>query len=158
MTEYNVALLQSLVLYHAPYFLSESEQERAMANMFLGTIVNVSFYFGCIKVLFSMTDGADHTADRLSHPRVGTFRTADPTTTRAIYAQRFESSLAEVDPARNAATYRFPGVPPRYCLFSRSQHHLHFHVVRAIKSAASGARHALESPDRRGLGSARQVV
>jgi hypothetical protein len=42
MTEYNVALLQALVLYHAPYFLSEEENERALANMFLGTIVNVS--------------------------------------------------------------------------------------------------------------------
>lgn len=42
MTEYNVALLQALILYHAPYFLSNNEQERRHANMFLGTIVNVS--------------------------------------------------------------------------------------------------------------------
>ena len=42
MTEYNVALLQALILYHAPYFLSEDDGERACANMFLGTIVNVS--------------------------------------------------------------------------------------------------------------------
>lgn len=42
MTEYNVALLQALVLYHAPYFLSQDEQERQLANMFLGTIANVS--------------------------------------------------------------------------------------------------------------------
>lgn len=42
MTEYNVGLLQALVIYHAPYFLSEDERERHMANMFLGTIVNVS--------------------------------------------------------------------------------------------------------------------
>ena len=43
MTEYNVALLQALILYHAPYFLSEDDGERACANMFLGTIVNVSW-------------------------------------------------------------------------------------------------------------------
>lgn len=42
MTEYNVALLQALILYHAPYFLSNNDQERRHANMFLGTIVNVS--------------------------------------------------------------------------------------------------------------------
>lgn len=42
MTEYNVALLQALILYLAPYFLSEDQSERSMANMFLGTIVNVS--------------------------------------------------------------------------------------------------------------------
>ena len=42
MTEYNVALLQALILYHAPYFLSEDENERSLANMFLGTIVSVS--------------------------------------------------------------------------------------------------------------------
>jgi hypothetical protein len=42
MTEYNVALLQALILYHAPFFLSEEENERALANMFLGTIVSVS--------------------------------------------------------------------------------------------------------------------
>jgi hypothetical protein len=43
MTEYNVALLQALILYHAPYFLSEDDGERACANMFLGTIVNVRY-------------------------------------------------------------------------------------------------------------------
>jgi len=43
MTDYNVSLLQALVLYNAPYFLSEDESERALANMFLGTIVSVSF-------------------------------------------------------------------------------------------------------------------
>ena len=42
MTEYNVALLQALILYHAPLFLSQEERERQLANMFLGTIVNVS--------------------------------------------------------------------------------------------------------------------
>lgn len=42
MTEYNVALLQALILYHAPYYLSQDEHERQMANMYLGTIVNVS--------------------------------------------------------------------------------------------------------------------
>jgi hypothetical protein len=41
MTEYNVGLLQALILYHAPYFLSEDENQRALANMFLGTIVSV---------------------------------------------------------------------------------------------------------------------
>jgi hypothetical protein len=48
MTEYNVALLQALVLYHAPYFLSQDEQERQLANMFLGTIANVSTKRLCI--------------------------------------------------------------------------------------------------------------
>ncbi|ADV24752.1 C2H2 zinc finger protein Zas1A [Cryptococcus gattii E566] len=46
MTEYNVALLQALILYHAPNFLSEDERERASANMFLGTIVNVTRQIG----------------------------------------------------------------------------------------------------------------
>lgn len=48
MTEYNVALLQALILYNAPYFLSEDESERHMANMFLGTIVNVSITSDCL--------------------------------------------------------------------------------------------------------------
>jgi len=42
MTDYNVSLLQALVLYNAPYFLSEDENQRAVANLFLGTIVSVS--------------------------------------------------------------------------------------------------------------------
>lgn len=42
MTEYNVGLLQALLLYHAPYFLSVDERERQMSTMFLGTIVHVS--------------------------------------------------------------------------------------------------------------------
>lgn len=42
MTEYNVALLQALILYHAPFFLSNEDSERALANMFLGTIISVS--------------------------------------------------------------------------------------------------------------------
>lgn len=42
MTEFNVALLQALILYHTPNFLSENERERASSNMFTGTIVNVS--------------------------------------------------------------------------------------------------------------------
>jgi hypothetical protein len=42
MTEYNVALLQALLLYHAPYFLSKNESERRHGNMFLGTIITVS--------------------------------------------------------------------------------------------------------------------
>ncbi|ORX34579.1 hypothetical protein BD324DRAFT_594403 [Kockovaella imperatae] len=46
MTEYNVALLQALVLYNAPYFLSEDESERVIANMFLGTIVNIARQVG----------------------------------------------------------------------------------------------------------------
>ena len=41
MTDYNVGLLQALVLYNAPYFLSEDDQERALANICLETIVNV---------------------------------------------------------------------------------------------------------------------
>lgn len=45
MTDYNVALLQALILYHAPYFLSHNDQERRHANMFLGTIVNVSVVY-----------------------------------------------------------------------------------------------------------------
>jgi len=50
MTEYNVALLQALILYHAPYFLSEDENERASANMFLGTIVNITRQIGFFTV------------------------------------------------------------------------------------------------------------
>lgn len=46
MTEYNVALLQALILYHAPYFLSQNDQERRHANMFLGTIVNITRQIG----------------------------------------------------------------------------------------------------------------
>lgn len=42
MTDYNVSLLQALILYNAPFFLSEEQNQRVMANMFLGTIVNVS--------------------------------------------------------------------------------------------------------------------
>ena len=44
MTEYNVALLQALILYNAPYFLSGDESERALGNMSLGVIVNVSLH------------------------------------------------------------------------------------------------------------------
>jgi len=46
MTEYNVALLQALILYNAPFFLSEDESERHMANLFLGTIVNIARQIG----------------------------------------------------------------------------------------------------------------
>ncbi|KAL1409624.1 hypothetical protein Q8F55_003619 [Vanrija albida] len=46
MTEYNVALLQALILYHAPYFLSPNDSERRHANMFLGTIVNITRQIG----------------------------------------------------------------------------------------------------------------
>ncbi|RXK37673.1 hypothetical protein M231_05085 [Tremella mesenterica] len=46
MTEYNVALLQALILYNAPFFLSEDESERTLANMGLGTIVNISRQVG----------------------------------------------------------------------------------------------------------------
>lgn len=46
MSEYNVALLQALILYHAPYFLSEHEHERRQANMFLATIVNITRQIG----------------------------------------------------------------------------------------------------------------
>lgn len=45
MTEFNVALLQALILYHTPNFLSENERERASSNMFTGTIVNVNSLF-----------------------------------------------------------------------------------------------------------------
>ncbi|OWZ30124.1 C2H2 zinc finger protein Zas1A [Cryptococcus neoformans var. grubii Br795] len=46
MTEFNVTLLQALILYHTPNFLSEDERERAPSNMFTGTIVNVSRRIG----------------------------------------------------------------------------------------------------------------
>lgn len=42
MTDYNVGLLQALIVFHAPYFLSEDQDERSMGNVFLGTVVNVS--------------------------------------------------------------------------------------------------------------------
>ena len=41
MTDYNVGLLQALIVYNAPYFLSEDENERTLANMSLGTIITV---------------------------------------------------------------------------------------------------------------------
>ncbi|KAK4686104.1 hypothetical protein P7C73_g4026, partial [Tremellales sp. Uapishka_1] len=46
MTEYNVALLQALLLYHAPFFLSQDETERQEANFFLGTIINITRQIG----------------------------------------------------------------------------------------------------------------
>ncbi|WVO17669.1 hypothetical protein L204_105366 [Cryptococcus depauperatus] len=46
MTEYNVALLQTLILYHAPNFLSEDETERMTANISLGTIINITRQIG----------------------------------------------------------------------------------------------------------------
>lgn len=74
MTEYNVGLLQALILYHAPYFLSENEQERAMANMFLGTIVNVSgVSLGQRVYIVKNADKVDHSADRLLGCRARAF-------------------------------------------------------------------------------------
>ncbi|ORY31969.1 hypothetical protein BCR39DRAFT_524873 [Naematelia encephala] len=46
MTEYNTALLQALVLYNAPYFLSDDEAERTLANMFMGTIASIARQIG----------------------------------------------------------------------------------------------------------------
>ncbi|WVQ76431.1 hypothetical protein IAR50_006098 [Cryptococcus sp. DSM 104548] len=62
MTEYNVALLQALILYHAPNFLSEDEKERITANMFLGTIVNITRQIGFF------TPENDHFITRISLP------------------------------------------------------------------------------------------
>lgn len=46
MTEYNVSLLQSLILYYAPAFLSEDESERQIGNMLMGTIVTIARQIG----------------------------------------------------------------------------------------------------------------
>ncbi|KAK8845332.1 hypothetical protein IAR55_006045 [Kwoniella newhampshirensis] len=54
MTEYNVALLQALILYHAPNFLSSSDSERLTANMYMGTIANITRQIGFF------TPEADH--------------------------------------------------------------------------------------------------
>ncbi|OCF33207.1 hypothetical protein I316_05252 [Kwoniella heveanensis BCC8398] len=62
MTEYNVALLQSLILYHAPNFLSSNESERVMANMFLGTIVHITRQVGFY------TPEADHISLKIRTP------------------------------------------------------------------------------------------
>ncbi|WVQ81012.1 hypothetical protein IAT38_003119 [Cryptococcus sp. DSM 104549] len=62
MTEYNVALLQALILYHAPNFLSEEESERVLANMFLGTIVNITRQIGFF------TPDADHFQQKIQTP------------------------------------------------------------------------------------------
>ncbi|ODN97010.1 hypothetical protein I350_07988 [Cryptococcus amylolentus CBS 6273] len=62
MTEYNVALLQALILYHAPNFLSENDRERVPANMFLGTIVNITRQIG-----FFTTEN-DHFTPSISLP------------------------------------------------------------------------------------------
>ncbi|OCF59978.1 hypothetical protein L486_02651 [Kwoniella mangroviensis CBS 10435] len=62
MTEYNVALLQALILYHTPNFLSESESERLTANMFMGTIVNITRQIGFF------TPEADHFAMKIKLP------------------------------------------------------------------------------------------
>lgn len=40
-TEYNLGLLQALLLYNAPAFLSDSQEQRMGAHMHLGTIINV---------------------------------------------------------------------------------------------------------------------
>ncbi|WRT63453.1 uncharacterized protein IL334_000358 [Kwoniella shivajii] len=62
MTEYNVALLQALILYHAPNFLSESEHERVTANMFMGTIINITRQIGFF------TPEADHFVLKINTP------------------------------------------------------------------------------------------
>ncbi|WVF66257.1 hypothetical protein IAT40_000997 [Kwoniella sp. CBS 6097] len=62
MTEYNVALLQSLILYHAPNFLSSNESERVMANMFLGTIVHITRQVGFF------TPEAEHVSLKIRTP------------------------------------------------------------------------------------------
>ncbi|WWC85585.1 uncharacterized protein L201_000449 [Kwoniella dendrophila CBS 6074] len=62
MTEYNVALLQALILYHTPNFLSESESERITANMFMGTIVNITRQIGFY------TPEADHYTTQIPIP------------------------------------------------------------------------------------------
>ncbi|WWC57889.1 uncharacterized protein I303_100424 [Kwoniella dejecticola CBS 10117] len=62
MTEYNVALLQALILYHTPNFLSETESERITANMFMGTIANITRQVGFF------TPEADHYTTIISLP------------------------------------------------------------------------------------------
>nr|XP_019048500.1 hypothetical protein I302_02272 [Kwoniella bestiolae CBS 10118]OCF27430.1 hypothetical protein I302_02272 [Kwoniella bestiolae CBS 10118] len=62
MTEYNVALLQALILYHTPNFLSENESERITANMFMGTIVNITRQIGFF------TPEADHFNIKINTP------------------------------------------------------------------------------------------
>lgn len=90
MTEYNVGLLQALILYHAPYFLSENEQERAMANMFLGTIVNVSGVSlgqkGSRVYIVKSADKVDHSANWLLGCRARALRTRCSPPSRAFYA------------------------------------------------------------------------
>jgi len=44
MSDYNLALSQSLLLLQAPELLSDSSHERMRANMFRTTIINVSLY------------------------------------------------------------------------------------------------------------------
>ncbi|CAK9786262.1 hypothetical protein CC85DRAFT_308173 [Cutaneotrichosporon oleaginosum] len=60
MTDYNVALLQALILYHAPYFLSNNEKERRHANLFLGTIVNITRQIGFFQTGMEHTDPNSH--------------------------------------------------------------------------------------------------
>ncbi|KAL7419960.1 hypothetical protein Q5752_004923 [Cryptotrichosporon argae] len=64
MTEYNVALLQALILYHAPYFLSDDCAERSHANMFMGTIVMIARQIGFF------TRELDHFNTTIELPRV----------------------------------------------------------------------------------------
>lgn len=42
MTDYNIALLQALLLYHAPYYLSDDDLSRAHAYLMMSTLANVS--------------------------------------------------------------------------------------------------------------------
>ncbi|WWD22281.1 hypothetical protein CI109_106772 [Kwoniella shandongensis] len=62
MTEYNVALLQALILYHAPNFLSGSDSERLTANMYMGTIVNITRQIGFY------TPEAEHFETKIATP------------------------------------------------------------------------------------------
>ncbi|KAL7412347.1 hypothetical protein BDY24DRAFT_392626 [Mrakia frigida] len=52
-TEYNVGLLQALILYNAPAFLSDSQGQRMSAQLGLGTIVNIARQVG----IFDPTNG-----------------------------------------------------------------------------------------------------
>lgn len=90
MTEYNVALLQALILYHAPNFLSEDERERASANMFLGTIVNVRpDLLKCVAMEYRcLICSAGHSTNWILRPRKRPLRPNNPHPGGAIYSQR----------------------------------------------------------------------
>lgn len=48
MTDYNIALLQALLLYHAPYYLSDDDGQRANAFLMMSTLANVSLLVECV--------------------------------------------------------------------------------------------------------------